>query len=62
MMECRAACAACCIAPSISSPIPGLPQGKPAAMPCPQLDEALRCRLFHSAQRRSEERRVGKEC
>ncbi|STD28916.1 Uncharacterised protein [Edwardsiella tarda] len=51
MMECRAACAACCIAPSISSPIPGLPQGKPAAMPCPQLDEALRCRLFHSAQR-----------
>ncbi|AOV98532.1 hypothetical protein A9798_05715 [Edwardsiella hoshinae] len=50
-MECRAACAACCIAPSISSPIPGLPQGKPAAMPCPQLDEALQCRLFHSAQR-----------
>lgn len=43
---CRAGCAACCIAPSITSPIPGLPGGKPAGMPCPQLDEAGRCRLF----------------
>ncbi len=44
--ECRSGCAACCIAPSISSAIPGLPNGKPADMPCPQLDEQLRCRLF----------------
>ncbi|MBF7801077.1 YkgJ family cysteine cluster protein, partial [Klebsiella pneumoniae] len=29
-MECRTDCGACCIAPSISSPIPGMPQGKPA--------------------------------
>lgn len=45
-MECRPHCAACCIAPSISSPLPGMPQGKPAGVPCVQLDEALRCRLF----------------
>lgn len=45
-MECRSGCAACCIAPSISSPIPGMPHGKPAGIPCVQLDDALRCRLF----------------
>ena len=45
-MLCRSGCAACCTAPSISSPMPGLPHGKPAGMPCPHLDEALRCRLF----------------
>lgn len=45
-MDCRPGCAACCIAPSISSPIPGLPDGKPAGVPCPQLDDTLRCRLF----------------
>jgi Fe-S-cluster containining protein len=45
-MKCRSHCAACCIAPSISSPIPGLPEGKPAGVRCIQLDEADRCRLF----------------
>ncbi|HNV09555.1 MAG TPA: YkgJ family cysteine cluster protein, partial [Dokdonella sp.] len=29
-MSCRSGCGACCIAPSISSPIPGMPNGKPA--------------------------------
>lgn len=48
---CRSGCAACCIAPSLSSAIPGLPQGKPAGMPCPQLDEMLRCRLFGRPER-----------
>ena len=43
---CREGCAACCIAPSISSPIPGMPNGKPAGMRCVQLDAAMRCRLF----------------
>jgi len=43
---CRPGCAACCTAPSISSPIPGMPQGKPAGVPCVQLDGAGRCRLF----------------
>jgi Fe-S-cluster containining protein len=50
-MHCRERCAACCIAPSISSPIPGMPQGKPADLPCPQLDAQLRCRLFGQPQR-----------
>ena len=50
-MYCRERCAACCIAPSISSGIPGMPQGKPAGVPCVQLDEQLRCRLFGRAER-----------
>lgn len=53
--DCRPGCAACCIAPSISTPIPqpdgGLPQPKPAGQPCVQLDEQLRCRLFGLPQR-----------
>ena len=48
---CRPGCAACCIAPSISSPLPGLPDGKPAGVPCPHLDDQLRCRLFGLPQR-----------
>jgi Fe-S-cluster containining protein len=28
-LACRPGCGACCIAPSIASPIPGMPQGKP---------------------------------
>ena len=43
---CRPGCGACCIAPSISSPIPGMPDGKPAGVRCVQLDAELRCRLF----------------
>jgi len=50
-LACRSGCAACCIAPSISSPLPGLPLGKPAGVPCPHLDEALRCRLFGHPER-----------
>jgi hypothetical protein len=50
-MDCRPACAACCTAPSISSPLPGHPQGKPAGVPCAQLDEDLRCRLFGRPER-----------
>ena len=50
-MDCRPGCAACCIAPSISSPLPGLPGGKPAGMRCPHLDEALACRLFGLPER-----------
>lgn len=48
---CRSGCAACCTAPSINSPIPGMPQGKPAGVPCVQLDADLRCRLFGQPQR-----------
>ena len=50
-MNCRSGCAACCTAPSISSPIPGMPNGKPANVPCMQLDEQLRCKIFHSPLR-----------
>ena len=44
--SCRPGCGACCIAPSISSPIPGMPNGKAAGVPCVQLDAARNCRLF----------------
>lgn len=50
-MECRPDCGACCTAPSISSPIPGMPNGKPANTPCVQLDARLRCKIFGSPQR-----------
>lgn len=48
---CRPGCGACCIAPSISSPIPGMPGGKPAGVRCVQLDEANLCRLFDDPRR-----------
>jgi uncharacterized protein len=50
-MNCRPGCGACCIAPSISSPIPGMPQGKPAGVRCAQLDDANRCRIFGRPER-----------
>jgi uncharacterized protein len=50
-MECRSGCGACCIAPSITSPIPGMPNGKPAGVRCVQLDEANRCRIFGQPER-----------
>ena len=48
---CRAGCGACCIAPSISSAIPGMTAGKPAGVRCVQLDSKNRCRLFGSPDR-----------
>jgi len=50
-MDCRPRCAACCIAPSISSAIPGMPDGKPASTPCVQLTADLRCALFGRPER-----------
>lgn len=50
-MECRAGCAACCVAPSISSPIPGMPEGKPAGVACVQLTAVGHCRLFGLPER-----------
>lgn len=50
-MPCRERCAACCIAPSISSAIPGMPDGKPAGVRCIQLDDDDRCRLFGRPER-----------
>lgn len=50
-MTCREGCGACCIAPSISSAIPGMPNGKPAGVPCIQLDDDLRCKIFNHPDR-----------
>lgn len=50
-MDCRSGCGACCIAPSISSPIPGMPEGKPAGVPCVQLGPDFRCALFGRPER-----------
>jgi uncharacterized protein len=50
-MKCRIDCGACCIAPSISSPIPGMPNGKPAGVRCIQLTEDNKCKLFGKAER-----------
>ena len=50
-MNCRPSCAACCIAPSITSPLPGMPHGKLAGVPCVQLDNDLRCKVFNKSER-----------
>lgn len=42
-MECRSGCAGCCIHISISSAIPGMPEGKPAGVRCVNLDAENRC-------------------
>ena len=51
MMQCRPDCGACCTAPSISSPIPGMPFGKPAGVRCVQLTERQSCRIFGQPER-----------
>ncbi|MEH6549482.1 MAG: YkgJ family cysteine cluster protein [Pseudomonadales bacterium] len=50
-MECRKECGACCIALSISSPIPGMPHGKPAGVTCVQLGADFRCMIFGHSDR-----------
>ncbi|MBM4318289.1 MAG: YkgJ family cysteine cluster protein [Deltaproteobacteria bacterium] len=45
-MECRIGCGACCIAPSISSPLPGMPSGKPAGVRCVNLDSENHCTIW----------------
>ncbi|HEY0333369.1 MAG TPA: YkgJ family cysteine cluster protein [Stenotrophomonas sp.] len=50
-LDCREGCGACCVAPSITSPLPGMPQGKPAGVPCVQLDAAMRCGVFGRPER-----------
>lgn len=50
-MECRNHCGACCIAPSISGPLPGMPQGKAAGEPCLHLLTDMRCALFGQPER-----------
>ncbi|WP_151758505.1 YkgJ family cysteine cluster protein [Dictyobacter vulcani] len=50
-MVCRVGCGACCIAPSISSPLPGMPDGKPAGVRCVNLTRDNRCQLFGKPER-----------
>jgi uncharacterized protein len=45
-MECRPDCGACCIAASISSPIPGMSGGKPAGVRCINLLEDYKCDIY----------------
>ena len=51
VMSCRSGCGACCIAPSISSPIPDMPHGKPAGERCAQLTPENQCRIFGRPER-----------
>ena len=50
-MDCRKNCGACCIALSISSPIPGMPDGKPAGVRCLHLLEDYSCAIYQSGER-----------
>jgi len=50
-MQCRSGCGACCIAPSITSALPGMPHGKPAGVPCVQLLPDMRCAVFGKPER-----------
>ncbi|HEY0843629.1 YkgJ family cysteine cluster protein [Methylotenera sp.] len=50
-MKCREHCGACCIAPSINSPIPGMPNGKPAGVRCVHLNEKNMCKIFGQPER-----------
>ncbi len=43
---CRIGCGACCIAPSITTPFAGMPNGKRAGERCVHLDDGNRCALF----------------
>lgn len=51
IIECRDNCGACCIAPSISSTIPGMENGKSAGVRCIQLDENNMCKIFKDKRR-----------
>lgn len=50
-MDCRVGCGACCIAISISSPLPLMPKGKAKGVVCPHLSEEKLCEIFDSPDR-----------
>ena len=50
-MQCNPGCGACCIAPSISSAIPGMPGGKPEGVRCIQLNDNNLCKIFGQPER-----------
>jgi Fe-S-cluster containining protein len=51
-MICRENCGACCIALSISSPIPGMPDGKPAGVRCIHLLDDYKCAIYNNGKPR----------
>jgi hypothetical protein len=51
MTACRPGCGACCVAPSITSALPGMPAGKAAGTACLHLTDDRRCALFGRAER-----------
>lgn len=53
VLDCRPHCASCCIAPSINSPLPGMPDGKPAGVRCVQLTDDDRCAVYGRPERPS---------
>lgn len=50
-MQCRPRCGVCCIYISISSPIPGMPDGKDAGVKCLHLTKDLKCAIFGDPSR-----------
>tara|TARA_B110000503_G_scaffold37745_3_gene61747 strand:- start:6699 stop:6980 length:282 start_codon:yes stop_codon:yes gene_type:complete len=50
-MQCRTDCGACCIAISIHTPFYGMPNGKPAGVPCVHLSPAMRCSVIDDTRR-----------
>jgi Fe-S-cluster containining protein len=48
---CRPGCGACCIAASIASPIPGMPQGKPGGVRCIHLTSEYLCAIYEHPDR-----------
>lgn len=50
-LACRPGCGACCIGLSISSPIPGMADGKPAGVRCVQLTDDNLCSLYGRVER-----------
>ena len=50
-MQCRMNCGACCEAPSITSFIPGMPNGKPAGVRCINLSADNLCLIFGHVDR-----------
>ncbi|HAR32036.1 MAG TPA: hypothetical protein DCR65_10955 [Gammaproteobacteria bacterium] len=50
-MLCRSGCGACCIAASIATPFPGMPEGKPAGVPCVHLTSSFACAIYLDPRR-----------
>jgi hypothetical protein len=50
MMPCKK-CGACCIAPSITTAMPNVPNGKPAGVRCANLDDKNLCALYGKPER-----------